>query len=63
MFSGPGGLTPSYLAKKSFKPLGRDNSTPSHPLGFLLQGQGMWIIVNLREIKKKKKTVQPQIKV
>lgn len=49
MFSGPGGLTPNHLAKKSYEPLGRDDSTPSHSLGFLLLGEGIWIAFNLRE--------------
>lgn len=61
MFSGPGGLIPNYLAKKSYEPSGRDNSPPSHPLGFLLLGQGIWMPVNLREFFKK--SVQPQLKI
>lgn len=61
MFSGPGGLIPSYFAKKSYEPLGRDDSTPSHPLGFLLLGQDKWIAVTFREFFKK--SVQPQLKV
>lgn len=50
MFSELGGLTPSYLVKKCYEPLGRDNSTLSDPLGFLLLGHGICIAVNLREI-------------
>ena len=41
-FSGPGGLTPSCLERKSREALGRDETPPpSSPLGVLLPGQDL----------------------